>query len=294
MSAEDIVLANPFKTRIIAEAQVKTDKVDARILALLLRADMIWRVHIPCKATRERKEVLRQRCFFVRQRTMLRNRIHRLLGAQHGLELPVCSDLFGKKGMGFLEKLTLPAPAGLLLKQQLDMLRNVQVRIKEDEVALAEMMENSPGREHVLSVPGIGPIIAAVIVSEVDDIARFPSAQKLCGYAGLCPTTSSSGGKTYNGKLMPHCNKWLRWAFVEAAWVAIGCNAYFGMLYKGRRALGKKANTAILCVARRMARIVWQLLTQGRNFEINPPIETAAKRTASASKGRPGGAATPR
>ena len=294
MSAEDIVLANPFKTRIIAEAQVKTDKVDARILALLLRADMIWRVHIPCKATRERKEVLRQRCFFVRQRTMLRNRIHRLLGAQHGLELPVCSDLFGKKGMGFLEKLTLPAPAGLLLKQQLDMLRNVQVRIKEDEVALAEMMENSPGREHVLSVPGIGPIIAAVIESEVDDIARFPSAQKLCGYAGLCPTTSSSGGKTYNGKLMPHCNKWLRWAFVEAAWVAIGCNAYFGMLYKGRRALGKKANTAILCVARRMARIVWQLLTQGRNFEINPPIETAAKRTASASKGRPGGAATPR
>lgn len=195
--------------------------------------------------------------------------------------------------MGFLEKLTLPAPAGLLLRQQLDMLRNVQVRIKEDEAALAEMMEDSAGREYVLSVPGIGPIIAAVIVSEIDDIRRFPSAQKLCGYAGLCPTTSSSGGKTYNGKLMPHCNKWLRWAFVEAAWVAIGCNAYFGMLYKGRRALGKKANTAILCVARRMARIVWQLLTQGRNFEINPPIETAAKRTASASKGRPCGAAAP-
>ena len=70
LPAEDIVMANPFKTRIIAEAQVKTDKVDSRILALLLRADMISRVHIPCKATRERKEVLRQRCFFVRQRTM--------------------------------------------------------------------------------------------------------------------------------------------------------------------------------------------------------------------------------
>ena len=284
-------MANAFKTRIIAEAQVKTDKVDARILALLLRADVICRVHIPCKATRERKEVLRQRCFFVRQRTMLRNRIHRLLGGQHGLELPVCSDLFGKKGMGFLEKLELAAPAGLLLKQQLDMLRNVQLRIKEDETALEGMMGTSTLRERLLSMPGIGPILAAVIVNEIDDITRFPSAQKLCGYAGLCPTTSSSGGKTYNGKLMPHCNKWLRWAFVEAAWVAIGCNAYFGMMYKKKRALGKKANTAILCVARRMARIAWQLLTQGRDFETTPPSQQT--RTVSASKGRPNGTAAP-
>ena len=291
LPAEDIVMANPFKTRIIAEAQVKTDKVDARILALLLRADMVSRVHIPCKATRERKEVLRQRCFFVRQRTMLRNRIHRLLGAQHGLELPVCSDLFGKKGMGFLEKLELAAPAGLMLKQQLDMLRNVQLRIKEDETTLEEMMGTSTLRERLLSMPGIGPIIAAVIVNEVDDISRFPSAQKLCGYAGLCPTTSSSGGKTYNGKLMPHCNKWLRWAFVEAAWVAIGCNAYFGTMYKKKRALGKKANTAILCVARRMARIAWQLLTQGRDFETTPPSQP--DRTASAKQGRPSEKAAP-
>ena len=78
MPREDIVLANPFKTRIIAEAQIKTDKVDARILADLLRGNLIARVHICGKATREIKEVLRQRRFFVRQRTMLRNRIHRL------------------------------------------------------------------------------------------------------------------------------------------------------------------------------------------------------------------------
>jgi transposase len=144
MPAPHLTLANPFKTRIIAEAQVKTDKIDARILALLLRAGLVSSVHIPCKETRQRKEVLRQRCFFVRQRTMLRNRIHRLLGAQHDLKLPVCSDLFGKKGMSFLEKLELPAPAGLLLKQQLEMLKNVQLRIKEDEKALETMMSTTP------------------------------------------------------------------------------------------------------------------------------------------------------
>jgi transposase len=280
MRAEDIVLANAYKTRIIAEAQVKTDKVDAFILAQLLRVNFIPAVHIPCKETRQRKEVLRQRCFFVRQRTMLRNRIHRLLGGQHGLKLPVVSDLFGRKGMSFLEKLELPAPAGLLLKQQLEMLRTVQARIKEDEAALEEMIDQTPGYRRLLSIPGMGPILAAVVVSEVDDIGRFASAQKLSGYAGLCPTTSSSGGSTHQGRLMRHCNKWLRWGFVEAAWVAVGCSPYFGDYYKKKRALGKKANTAILATARRMARIAWQLLTQGRDFDNRPVTPKRPERRA--------------
>ena len=280
MPAEDILLAHPYKTRIIAETQVKTDKVDAHILAQLLRINWVAQVHIPARETRQRKEVLRQRCFFVRQRTMLRNRIHRLLGGQHDLKLPQVSDLFGKKGMSFLERLELPAPAGLLLKQQLEMLRTVQTRIKEDEVALEAMIEASAGYSQVLSLPGMGPILAAVVVSEIDDIARFPTAQKLCGYAGLCPTTTSSGGKTHQGRLMRHCNKWLRWGFVEAAWVAVGCSPYFGDFYKRKRALGKKANTAILATARRMARIAWQLLTQARDFDTNPPAPKTPGRKA--------------
>ena len=72
LSSERIVLANPFKTRIIAEAQIKTDKVDARILADLLRGKLVPSVHIVGRESRQIKEVLRQRCFFVRQRTMLR------------------------------------------------------------------------------------------------------------------------------------------------------------------------------------------------------------------------------
>ena len=165
MPAEHITLANAFKTRIIAEAQVKTDKIDARILALRLRAWLISSVHIPCKETRQREEVLRQRCFFVRQRTMLRNRIRRLLGAQHDLKLPQVSDLFGKKGMGFLDKLELPGPAGMLLKQQLEMLRNTQLRVKEDEAALEQMMSMTEERQRVISIPGMGPILAAVVVT---------------------------------------------------------------------------------------------------------------------------------
>jgi hypothetical protein len=93
---------------------------------------MIYEVHIPSKAARQRKDVLHQRSFCVRQRTRVRNRIHRLLGAQHNLHPPQCRDLFGKRGLGFLDKLDLPAPAGLLLKQQLGMLRNLYPPIAED------------------------------------------------------------------------------------------------------------------------------------------------------------------
>ena len=86
-------------------------------------------------------------------------------------------------------------------------------RIKVDEAALAERMRQTPALSYVQSLPGMGPILAAVVVNEVDDIAHFASAQKFSGYAGLCPSTSSSGGKTYQGKLLKHCNKWLRRAF---------------------------------------------------------------------------------
>lgn len=215
---------------------------------------------------------------------MLRNRIHRLLGAQHDLKLPQVSDLFGVKGMSFLTKLELPAPAGLLLKQQIEMMKSLQLRVKEDEAALAQMMGTTPAQEHILSLPGMGPILAAVVVNEIDDITRFKSAQKLCGYAGLCPSTSSSGGKTYHGKLLRHCNKWLRWAFVEASWIAIVHAPYFGDIYKKKRASGKKANTAIVCVARRMCRIAWQLLTQERAYETLAPSPQLRGRPAKGRK----------
>src|SRR5207245_7249317 len=85
--------------------------------------------------------------------------------------------------------------------------------------------------------------------------------------AGVGTTAHASGGKNSHGRLLPFCNQWLRWALVEASWVAIGCSPYFGSLYRQHRARGKKANTAILIVARRMCRIIWQLLEQKRDFE---------------------------
>jgi transposase len=196
LSSERIVLANPFKTRVIAEAQIKTDKVDARILADLLRGRLVPSAHIVGREARQIKEALRQRCFFVRQRTMLRNRIHRVLGAQHEVKLPQCSDLFGRKGLSFLEKLELPPPARLLLTQQLALLKELAVRIHEDEEALEGLLQESPALNYVRSLPGMGPILAAVVVTEIDGIGAAPRLRSFVATpACVLPPTAARIGQ---------------------------------------------------------------------------------------------------
>jgi transposase len=279
---EEVVLAHPYKTRIIAEAQIKTDKVDARALAFLLRLGAVPRAHVPRAATRRRKEVLRQRLFWVRERTKLRNRVHALLDRQNSeLALPVCSDLFGVKGSRALEALvaTLAEPDGTLLRQDLEVMKVLKVKITELEKLIAAENEADETATLLATLPGVGLVLGALLACEMDDIARFNHPRKLVAYAGLAPTTYSSGEKTYHGRLLPQCNGWLRWAFVEAAWVAIGCDGYFGALYRrARESSGHGANTAIIIVARRMAEIAWQMLAKKRKYENRAPKAAAPRR----------------
>jgi len=262
-----IVLANAYKVRLIAEAHIKTDKLDARKLAMLLRLGVVPSCHIPSRETRKRKEVLRQRAYWVRRRTGLRNRVHRLIDRQHGLVMPQVSDLFGRKGKEALRKAILPDPDAMLLTQNLDVLDQLDAVIKADEQRIQSESKPDECMKRLLSVPGLGLITASIISTETEDISRFLRRERYTAYAGLAPTTYSSGGKTYNGRMMPGCNKWLKWAFIEASWVAVGCSSYFGGLYRQHRARGKKPTVAITIVARRMCHIVYQLLTEERFYE---------------------------
>jgi transposase len=270
---EEVVLAHPLKTRLIADAQIKTDKLDARALALLLRGGFIARAHVPRPATRRRKNLLRQRLYWSRLRTRLRNRVHALVD-RHDAPLPQCSDLFGRKGSRALEALELPAPDDLILREHMEMLELMRSQMRDQEGAIAAANRSDPIARRLLSIPGIGAILAAVIAAEIDSIERFADSSHLCAYAGLVPTTHASGGHVYNGRMLQFCDKWLRWAFIEAAWVSVGCSPYFGNLYRRHRLRGKKANTAITIVARRICQIAWTLLKEDRDFTSQPPSKT--------------------
>lgn len=269
---EEVQLANAHKVRVIAEAQVKTDKIDARALANLLRGDLIPRLHVPSPKNRCRKNVLRQRVFWIRQRTMIRNRVHALIDRQRGLSVPVLRDLFGKRGSDWLKQLALCEPDATLLRQDLAVMERLNEQLKELDRLVEAENRNEATATLLQSLPGVGAFFAAVLASEIDTVERFHSPTKFCAYAGLAPTTSASGGKCYQGRLFGQCNRWLRWALIEASWVAIQCSSYFGQLYGFHKARGKQSNQAIVIVARRLCEIAWHLLNENRPYEERPVI----------------------
>jgi transposase len=201
-----------------------------------------------------------------------------VIARQRDLDQPVLTDVFGKKGLHWLRNLALPLPDALLLTQDLESLDHLNKHIGEMEKRMGEDNARDPAVKRLQSLPGVGPVLAAVMAVEIDGIERFAQADKLCCYAGLVPTTHASGGKVYHGRMLPYANRWLKWAFIEASWVSIGCSDYFGQLYRNHRSRGKKANTAITIVARRMCRIAWQLLHENRDYGKLPPEKKTVRR----------------
>jgi transposase len=267
---DEVVLAHPYKTRLIAEAQIKTDHLDAQMLAKLLRGDLIAQSHAPSAATRARKHLLRQRLFWVRLRTMLRNRIHAILDRQHDLERPQLKNFFSRRGQNWLEQVQLPTCEDQpLLQQDLEVAELLEAKIKQLDRTIGQ--SQSEEEKLLESIPGIGPLFSSVIATEINGITRFNSPAKLGAYAGVVPTTHASGGRVFNGRLLWQCNKWLRWALIEASWSAIQFSGYFGSLYRNARARGKNKNIAITTVAHRMVKIIWLLLKERRPYtEILP------------------------
>lgn len=267
-------LANPLKTRAIAEAKIKTDTIDAKTLADLLRADLIPLVHVPSHEVRSQKNLLRQRFWLVELRTRVKNRTHHILDRNH-VTLPSCSDLFGKAGRQLLDQIAIPAPDNLLLRAHLELLDYIEKQIDQAERWTKEALKDHPGVTRLRTILGIGKTLAALVALEIDDISRFSGADKLCAYAGLVPTTYASGGKVHHGNLLPACNRWLRWAYVEAAWIAQRtspyCHAYFERIKRR-----KGANCGNTALARRLCEITWHCLREKRSYEERSSARTAS------------------
>jgi transposase len=265
---ESVELAHSQKVRAIAEAKIKTDKIDSHVLAQLLRADLIPAAYIPGKQTRSYKEMIRQRVFLVRMRTRLKNRIHVLLDRLH-VALPSVTDLFGKRGTDYLRKLNLPGVDGEILRENLQLLEAFNTLIKEAEREIELLLRENPLVKLLRTVPGLGPILAAVVALEIDRIERFLSPSKLASYAGLVPSTYASGGRIFHGKLLPMSNKWLKWALVEAAWGSIRTSPYCRSYFENHKR-HKGPHTAAIALARRLSEIVWYVLKENRVYEERP------------------------
>ncbi|MFC1678920.1 IS110 family transposase [Elusimicrobiota bacterium] len=259
------MLSNPSKSRLVAESFTKTDRNDAMTHAIMLRAQITPTVHVPSKDVRDQKNILRHRFWLVRLRTMIKNRIHSILDRNH-LQVPQATDLFGGHGRAWINGVKLREPDGKLLKTHLELLDFTRVQTRQTEKWVREALKGNTKIPILRSLPGVGPILGALIALEIDTIERFYSSGKFTAYCGLVPSTYSSGGKTVHGRLIPRANRHLRYAFIEAAWTAVRVSPYFSAFYrrlKERRGAGK----AIGAVGRKLCEISYFCLKKGRLYE---------------------------
>ena len=211
----NVVISNPLKTKAIASAKIKNDKVDSHMLAQLLRADLIATVHVSSLKTRKLKELLRHRQRLVRDATRMKNRIHMVL-MKNNTSIPV-SDLFGVRGIEYLKDISLPIYHRQQLKSYLKLYTHLTKQIEPLNKRIRRLAQKDPMAQLLMTIPGIGFINAMFIIAEIEDISRFPSYRKLASYAGLVPSLDSSGEKNRTGRITKQGSPYLRTALVEAA-----------------------------------------------------------------------------
>jgi transposase len=259
---EEIKLAHPLKVRAIAEAKIKTDSIDSLTLAQLLRGDLIPEAYFRDREQREKQGVLRLRSFWVRQRTGIRNRIHCLIDGQREEVREGTrqfSDLFGRRGKAWLREQELPGAASNALKELLDQEERCGEKIKNSDIAVRSFYEADEDCKLIDTIPGFGVFLSVLAKVEIGTIDRFKSASRLCSYAGVVPSTYSSGGKTRHGKIVKAGNRNLRWCLVEAAIHSLKDKGDIRAFYlRIRRKKGNKV--ARVATARKLCCILYRVL----------------------------------
>jgi transposase len=265
------LLVHPRKAKLMMGMINKTDKLDVHGLNRLQRNGTLPTVWIPPGHLRDLREVTRLRMVLGNQRTRLKNRITSTLD-KYALGVSEASDRYAAKVRPQLrEQFKLLPPhtcwAAEVMVEQLDV---VQSQIDQQEKRLKEVLEVTPAMTLLMTLPGIGLILSAVLALEIGDITRFASAERLASYAGTTPRVHSSGDKTRYGRLRPDVNHYLKWAFVEAGnSVALNhkrCpDRHVSRLYAKIRAR-RGHSRAIGAVARHLAEATFWMLSKNQEY----------------------------
>ncbi|HZC74045.1 MAG TPA: IS110 family transposase [Jatrophihabitans sp.] len=282
-----VVVSNPSKTRAIAEAKVKTDKVDARILAQLLAADFLPPVWLPDERTWALRRQVTRRAHVVRQRTRIKNQVHAIL-ARNLAPTPPVSDLFGRTGRHWLSRQELPVDerstvSGLL--RQLDF-HGTELAIVDKELAVEALADPMVAR--LMTIPGIDAIAGISIVAAVGDFTRFDDPDKLVAYVGLNPRLRQSGNSApVHGRISKTGRAHVRGVLVEAAWSASRAPGPLRAFYqrvKARRGFQK----AVVATARKMTVLAWHLITKDQDYAFaRPGLVTHKRRQLELAAGAP-------
>lgn len=266
----NVVLSNPLQTKAIAAARIKNDKVDSRILADLLRTNLLPASFIQPRDIRDLKELVRQRMSFVQMRTQIKNRIHSVLfknNLKHDF-----TNLYGKAGMNWLKDLKLRDIYRQELDWSLSALDKLDQLIDEISQKILAAAKDDFDCQLLMTIPSISYFTALVIKSEIGDISRFSNAKKLCSYAGLIPSTYASAEKVRYGRITKRGSKWLRKALIDS--ITSGSRHPSRLCFTYRR-LKKDKGTgkAKVATARKLCAIIFAMLADKQPFRQFTPVK---------------------
>lgn len=258
-----VKLAHPSHVKAIASARVKTDKIDARILAHLLRTDLVPEAWAPPPDVRELRDLVRLRWRFVAQRTTAKNRISNLL-ARRCLRYEG-SDLFGRRGRAWLAEAELDPHARALTELLLTSIAEADAHVCALTARLHELLDGDPELVLLQTIPGVGFLTAATLLAELGDPRRFRTAGQVSAYFGLVPRVRASADVAHYGRITRAGSPHARRALVEAAHVAVRLPGPVRDRYASLvRRRGKKV--ALVAAARVLLELSWTLLRRGEVF----------------------------
>jgi transposase len=193
----------------------KDDVRDATDLADMFRLGRLPEAWIAPPATRELRELVRYRAKLVNLRSGLKSQVHAVL-AKQGVSVPV-SDLFGVEGRALLNTVELDHAYRRRVDSLCELIDVLDGEVNSFETEVRAALADHPGYQAVQAIPGVGPVLGAVFVAEIDDIDRFPTAGHLCSWAGLTPKHHESDTTVIRGHITKQGSRLVRWAAVEAA-----------------------------------------------------------------------------
>jgi transposase len=282
-----VAIANPRQVRLIAEARVKTDVIDATVLARLYASGFLPEVWVPDQRTLALRRQVTRRNQVVRQRARLKTIIQSIL---HAHLVPPCphADLLGPRGRAWLLAQPLPPDEADAVARHLrehDRLGE-DLRVVERELAREALADADTKR--LMTIPGIDMVVAVGLLAAIGPVARFEGPDKLVSYLGLNPTVHQSGeGRPRHGRISKQGRTHARTMLVEAAWQAVRGPGPLRAFYE-RIARRRGNHIAAVAVARKLAVIVWHLLRRGEDYAwVRPALHARKLRDLELRSGQP-------
>jgi len=270
-----VAIANPLKVRLIADAHLKTDAVDATVLAQLHRTHFLPEVWVPDPSTRRWRSLVAHRQELTKVQTMWKNRVHSILH-RNLVTAPPVGDLFGVRGRRWLTSVALPADQRLQLDSSLRLLDATRADRDQLDAVLSREAHGEPRMALLLSVPGLDLATAMTLLAAIGDVARFDDPKKLVGYLGLCPRVYQSADHSYHGRITKAGSASARWMAIQAANLLVRTPSPFQHWFRKLKKT-KGHNIAIVAVARKLVVLVWHMLTNGEPYRYAQPALQQAK-----------------